>query len=603
MQRKFCVLLRWLLLLITISLSINVFAVEPSLTSPEEQSRQINLDAQQQQRRIETQRQLQEQLQKQSDERTDKHGISPESVLISTEIPENETPCFVINKIELVGDGAADFQFALREVLSKPVVNSAGESKQILGRCFGVIGINAIMSRVQNEILAKGYITTRVLVAPQDLNSGVLQLTVIVGRIGDIRLTPDSGRYISPWLALPLSSGDVLNLRDIEQGLENLKRIPTAEANFQIEPSTNGLPGYSDIVIQHHQRFPARLTLSFDDSGLNSTGKYNGNTTLSLDNVLALSDMFYLNYNHDLGDGDSGRRGNKGYSTHYSIPFGNWLLSANASGHDYYQEVAGASTNYIYSGASQSADIKISRLIYRNSINKTNLSLRGFLRKSFNYIDDTEIEVQRRRTAGWELGFNQVWYLGSATLDYALSYRRGTGAMDALKAPEESFGEGTSRMKMLIGDLNLNIPFSLNAPWGNQPLQYSANWRGQANYTPLTPQDRFSIGNRFTVRGFDGRQTLIADHGWLIRNELVAPIAASGQSLYWGLDYGEVGGQSAEFLIGKYLAGTVLGFRGSFGSERYGVFGYDVFVGKPINKPQGFITHRETAGFNFYVNF
>ena len=48
-------------------------------------------------------------------------------------------------------------------------------------------------------------------------------------------------------------------------------------------------------------------------------------------------------------------------------------------------------------------------------------------------------------------------------------------------------GEGTSRMKMLIGDLNLSVPFSVSAPWGSQALQYTANLRGQANYTPLTP--------------------------------------------------------------------------------------------------------------------
>jgi len=582
---------------------MNVFAVEPSLTSPEEQSKQINLDALQQQRKIETQRLLRQQQENKVDVRDDVSAIRKDSEFISTEIPESESPCFVINKIELVGDSAAEFQFALDAVLSEQSRSKVKDSKKILGRCLGVIGINAIMSRVQNEILAKGYITTRALVAPQDLKTEVLQLTIIAGRVGSIRLTPDSSRYISPWLALPVSVGEILNLRDIEQGLENLKRIPTAEANFHIEPSNNGKPGYSDIVIQYQQRFPARLTLSFDDSGLNSTGKYNGNTTLSIDNVLALSDMLYLNYNHDLGGGDSGRRGNKGYSTYYSIPFGNWLLSTSASSHDYHQEVAGASTNYIYSGASQSADIKLSHLIYRNSINKTNLSLRGFLRKSFNYIDDTEIEVQRRRTAGWEFGFNQAWYLGAATLEYSLAYRRGTGAMDALKAPEQAFGEGTSRMKMLIGDLNLNFPFSLQTPWGNQRLQYSANWRGQANYTPLTPQDRFSIGNRFTVRGFDGAQTLIADHGWLIRNELAAPIAATGQSVYWGLDYGEVGGQSSDFLVGKYLAGTALGFRGGFALNRFGTLGYDIFFAKPLNKPQGFITHSQTAGFSVYLAF
>lgn len=263
--------------------------------------------------------------------------------------------------------------------------------------------------------------------------------------------------------------------------------------------------------------------------------------------------------------------------------------------------MAGASQSYVFSGSSQNAEVKLSCLVYRNSTNKSTVSVKGFFRKSNNFIDDTEVEVQRRRTAGWELGINQSWYLGQNVLDYNLAYRRGTGAQDALAAPEQNFGEGTSRMEMLIGDLSLTVPFAVPMPWGRQALQYSANLRGQANYTPLTPQDRFSIGSRFTVRGFDGQQTLIADHGWLIRNELIAPIAASGQALYWGLDYGEVGGQSSEFLVGKTLAGTVIGLRGNgqaTGLKALSGFNYEVFIGKPINKPKGFVTHDTTAGFN-----
>ncbi|PSD22802.1 hypothetical protein C7E12_22645, partial [Stenotrophomonas maltophilia] len=36
---------------------------------------------------------------------------------------------------------------------------------------------------------------------------------------------------------------------------------------------------------------------------------------------------------------------------------------------------------------------------------------RGWQRESKNYIDDTEIEVQRRRTAGWELGLTHKQFI------------------------------------------------------------------------------------------------------------------------------------------------------------------------------------------------
>lgn len=506
--------------------------------------------------------------------------------------PDNESPCFPISSISLAGEASNRFQFALSEV-------GRGNNTAI-GRCLGAQGINLAISRVQNAIIAQGYVTTRVLAAPQDLNSGELQLTVIPGKVREVRFAEGVTPRATKWNAVPIRQGDILNLRDIEQGLENLKRAPTAEVDIQIEPAEGPdvQPGESDVVIQYQQRFPFRLTFSADDAGFDSTGKYQGGVTLSGDNLLMLNDLFYINYNHDLGGGEPGRRGSEGHTVHYSLPVGYWLFGFTTSDYDYHQVVAGLNQSYVYSGRSRNSDIRASRLVYRNAINKTYLSLRGFFRKSSNFIDDTEIEVQRRRTAGWELGFNQSWYLGQSLLDYSLAYRRGTGAMNALKAPEEAFGEGTSRMEILTADLGFNLPLSVKAPWGEQALRYSANIRGQYNFTPLTPQDRFAIGNRYTVRGFDGHLTLSADNGWFLRNDLSALIGNTGQAVYAGLDYGEVGGQSSDLLLGRQLAGTVLGLRGG-----YRGFSYDMFLGKALKKPRGFETASTAAGFNLNWTF
>ena len=506
--------------------------------------------------------------------------------------PDNESPCFTISKISLIGEAANLFQFALSEVVQ------GGDTA--LGRCLGAQGINLAMSRVQNAIISKGYVTTRILAAPQDLSSGELQLTVIPGKVNQIRFAEGVTPRATKWNAVPIRKGDILNLRDIEQGLENLKRAPTAEADIQITPAEdmNAKPGESDIVIDYRQRFPFRLTLSADDAGFDSTGKYQGGVTLSGDNLLMLNDLFYVNYNHDLGDGEHGKRGSDGHTMHYSLPIGYWLFGFTTSSYDYHQAVAGLNQSYIYSGHSQNSDIKVSRLVYRNAINKTYLSLRGFFRKSSNFIDDTEIEVQRRRTAGWELGFGQNWFLGQSLLDYQLAYRRGTGAMNAIKAPEEAFDEGTSRMEILTLDATFSLPFSVHAPWGRQGLQYIADIRAQSNFTPLTPQDRFAIGNRYTVRGFDGQLTLSADRGWFLRNDFSAWIGESEQAVYVGLDYGEVGGQSSDFLLGKQLAGSVIGMRGAYRN-----LSYDLFLGKALKKPRGFETASTAAGFNLNLSF
>ena len=508
-----------------------------------------------------------------------------------TRLPLDEWPCFPIERILLEGEAAEKFQWALA------AANQAedGWDDVAIGSCLGTRGINLVMRRVQNAIVQRGYVTARVLAEPQDLALGTLKLTLIPGRIRSIRFAPGTNVRATQWNAVPAAPGDLLNLRDIEQALENFKRVPTAEADIQITPAegVDAQPGDSDLVIQWKQGFPFRFSVFADDSGAKATGKYQGGATISLDHLLTLNDQGYASFNHDL-EGDSGQQGTRGITAHYSLPFGYWLLGFTASSNRYHQTVVGVSQDYIYSGESRNSEIKLSRLVYRDAVRKSTLSLSGWKRSSQNYIDDTEVEVQHRRMAGWDLGMAHREFIGTATLDLNAKYRRGTGAMDALPAPEEAFGEGTSRPKIVMADAQLNVPFVV----AEQHLRYTGAWRAQWNQTPLVPQDRFAIGGRYTVRGFDGENLLSADRGWLIRNDLGLALWQTGQELYLGIDYGGVAGQSSETLIGTRLSGGVLGLRGG-----YKGLAYDLFVGQPLGKPDGFNAPATVAGFSCNWSF
>lgn len=283
-------------------------------------------------------------------------------------LPIDESPCFKIERILLGGDAAEKFQWALAAANRA----EAGTDDAAIGRCLGSRGINLVMKRVQNAIVSRGYVTTRVLAEPQDLNAGTLGLTLIPGRIRGIRFAAGTDARATQWNAVPVRPGDPLNLRDIEQALENFKRVPTAEADIQITPAEglDARPGDSDLVISWKQGFPFRLSVSADDSGTKATGKYQGAVILSYDNLWSLNDLLYFSFNHDLGGGDPGRRGTRGYTAHYSLPFGYWLLGFTASSNRYYQSVAGANQTYLYSGESRNGDIRLSRLIYRDAVRK-----------------------------------------------------------------------------------------------------------------------------------------------------------------------------------------------------------------------------------------
>lgn len=535
-------------------------------------------------RQQDRERLLREQLDKQPDVRTE----IPEADGQNAKLPVNESPCFRIDSVALVGDAADRFQWALSAAAQ------GGDSAE--GRCLGAQGINLVMRRIQNAIIAKGFVTTRIFAGPQDLMQGELTLTIVPGRIREIRYADGSdGQQVTLNTAVPASAGDILNLRDIEQGLENLKRVPTAEADIQIAPTNSA--GESDLVITRRQALPLRASLSMDDSGSKSSGRYQGAFSLSVDNPLRLNDLFYINAGHSLfGDSNprDSQKGTENYSAYYSVPYGYWLLSFSASQYDYHQTVSGYQADYKYSGKSKNADARLSRILYRDGSRKTTASVRGWMQESKNFIDDAEVEIQRRRTAGWEIGLSHREFIGSAIVDANVSWRQDTGAFNAIPAPEEEFGEGTSRPRILNADLQYNQPFSL----GPLNLRYSNLWRAQWNQTALVPNDRFSIGNRYTVRGFDGEYTLSGERGWFVRNDLGLALGNYNQELYVGMDYGEVDGPSTEWIIGRHLAGAVVGLRGGYKS-----FSYDLFTGWPVSKPDGMPVSSVTYGFNASLSF
>lgn len=359
--------------------------------------------------------------------------LSPASRLGRLAFPQ-EKPCFNIARVELSGQEALPRWLPLQRL-----------ANQAQGQCLGSKGINLLMSTVQNRLVDHGYVTTRVLAPQQDLNSGTLQLKILPGFIRHVKLTPDSGHYVSLFNVFPPREGHLLDLRDIEQGLENLQRLPTVQANMEIVPAEK--PGESDIQLNWQQAKIWRLGASLDDSGSKGTGRYQGGLTLSLDNPLSLSDLFYISGTRALQPGND--KGSKNFTAHYSVPFRYAMLSITANDYDYHQTVAGLNGDYHYRGDSQNLTVQLSRVLHRSGSQKTTLTYDLLTRGSKNYINDTEVEVQRRRTAGWRVGLQHRHFIQQATLDAGISYQRGTRWFGALPAPEESYGDATALSKVI----------------------------------------------------------------------------------------------------------------------------------------------------------
>lgn len=516
----------------------------------------------------------------------------------STDMSDTSSdPCFDINNIYLVGELSEKFGFALTPF-------THGKSA-LLGSCLSVTDINQLVTNVQNRIVEKGYVTTRVLVENQNLKSGNLFLTLIPGRIDqiipiDIRAsrpiyTDNSGNPANFTPAMPMQSGDLLNVRDIEQALENFKRVPTADADFSIAPSSRiSAPGYSDIQVRWQQDKRWRLSANVDDSGQDSTGVYQGNVTLSLDNPTWHNDLLYVSYNHDLDGGNEGSDGSWGYNIGYVLPIDNTQLTITNSGYNYDQTIAGVNQDYVYSGESYNTDVLATQLIHRDNHSKTYLKAGGFAKQQNNYIDDTEVEVQRRRTAGYKLGVGYETVIGKTQWIGDVIYQRGTGAFNAISPPEALFNEGSARAGIVKVDIDVNQPIQI----ADQALNYHATFKGQYATEALVPNERLIVGGRYTVRGFDGERSLSGDHGALFRQELSAYLGDKPHAVYAGIDAGYVkldNDSQDDLLLGNHLIGGVVGVKGYVTPLRTS---YDLFAGYPLKQPDNFSDKEWVTGFS-----
>lgn len=549
----------------------------------------VDADAQ---RRLQQQREAQ---QRQSLEREPDLRLQASASPSAKRLREDESPCFRIDAVDLKGLDGVPWQARLLRAL-----NGRDGDDAPFGRCLGVDSIATLVGRLQDVLVEDGYVTARVLAEPQDLSIGRLTLTVVPGRVHAIRLREGSSPQVRLTNALPTAPGDLLNLRDMEQGLENLQRVPGAQVDIQIEPAAGTAePGYSDLAVSYQGGRQLRWQFSLDDSGRDDTGRYPLAITASLDHALTLNDLFYVTLNREAGwarrridDSPGPHAGTGGHVLHYSLPWGYSLLSLTASRSAYRQVVVGATQTYVYRGTSSNGELKLSRTLWRDGQFKFGAWAKLFGRSSRNYVDDTEVEVQRRRVGGWESGLTLKRQANGASQDAELSFKRGTGAFHSLHAPEEAFGEGESRPRLVQASFSVSAPIQA----AGQTLQLSTEWRAQRALNRLTPQDRFSIGGRYTVRGFDSDTSLAADDGLLWRNEAELPLLqgpSQSLAIYLGIDAGLVGGHGAERLAGRHLVGAVLGSR-----LRITGLSLDVFAGAPIWQPARFPGARTVAGFN-----
>ena len=509
----------------------------------------------------------------------------------STDLPI-ETPCFVINHISI---GSADGVKAV----DRHFGSFASVTDPFLHQCVGAAGLSKIASVLDAKLIDKGYVTTRVSLSKQNLSDGNLNFFLHEGRIADVVMVkPSQAGSEAPsdliddawgtWKnAFPLSKGEILNIRDIEQGVEQMKRLPSQTVDTKIEPGQD--PDTSIVRIERQVgglRERLRGGVSLDNSGSQSLGRALLSANLALDNPAGLNDILSLSGNINAQRPTSTHR-SYGTSLGYNIPWGYHSLNIGVSSSNFAQFVEGTTARFLSHGSSNNFDARWNYLVWRSASTKVGVYAGISTRNAESFLDDVELILQRRRTSTFTAGVTYKRYIGQGSVDFDLGYRIGVpwlGAQEDFSGVDA--GGLTLRPRIVSFSGGLHQPFVLDG----RNIQWSTNVRGQYTKDATLSIDQISIGSVGSVRGFDGDNVLLAESGLIVRNELSTPLAlfaGVNSTVFAGFDFGKVSGPSRATLVGSSLAGLVFGARG----EWHRIL-FDISVGSPVYKPARFRSQR-----------
>ena len=498
--------------------------------------------------------------------------------LPSSSLSADENVRFPITKVVLEND-SGKFYF-LRHI-----------ARDYEGRELALKEINEAVGKMNRELMQRGFSTSRVVIPEQNLSEGTLRLVLQVGRIHSVRFA-DGSDTLYTYNLFPFREGDVLNVRDIEQGLEQAKRLPSQDITVKLLPAQE--PQMTDVLLTVMRSKNVYGTISLDDSGLKDTGKLQLYGNVGVDQIFQRNDILRIGMNLD-GAQDGYAKGTRGHNVSYTIPYGAHTFTLSYQRSKYHQTVESRPYDFISAGDTNISTFSWDYVLHRSSSMKTSMDIRLKKRNSHSFINDVELPIQAMHQTSLEVGYAERLYIDRDTLYFRIAHRFGLGWLGAQE--EKTYPDAPkTRYRLWLVDVDYVHPFT----FGHRPATFTTSLHGQwtMNEQRLYGVDMISMGGRYTVRGFDGEVTLMGTNGWYLRNEFATKFPKQTAELYLGLDVGAVYGYGADLYNGHVLAGAALGIRGTIHD-----ISYDVFVAAPIEKPKGFHTPDATCGFSLGLRF
>lgn len=391
--------------------------------------------------------------------------------------------------------------------------------------CMGLSSINEILRALTLLYLERGYIGSRPYLRTAPTENEPLDILIIEGFVEAIELT-DQQLPLSLSSAFPDLLGNPLQLRALEQGMDQLNRLRAFDLDAVIEPGE--LTGGSRVQISPRSRPPrASFSALMDDRGNEATGRQRFNLGVSFDSPTQLNDYLHLTATRSTAsrDGYSQQQG-----AYYNVPYGPWLLGLNASQSRYRAPLP---RGQLYNESrTRLYGLNLERTLWRNGRTLLSGNIRLSSKSISSGLGQRSLAVQRTQLTVAEMGVGGLWFV-NGLWSASLSYAQGIAGLGADSAPATSRAPQPRFRK-----LRSTLGHSRSGQVAGQSWRLNSQLEIQYSPDPLPSLEHLLLTDHYAVRGF--RQTSVSSSsGALWRNTISLPRPLPGGlalTPYLGLD-------------------------------------------------------------------
>jgi hemolysin activation/secretion protein len=463
--------------------------------------------------------------------------------------------CFTIKQIKL--EGATLLSAKVQQRLLRPFV----------GRCLTLYGINNVVREVTNYYISLGYVTTRAYLGAQNLSQGVLVVQVFEGKLQRLNIRENQQGRVGLKNAFLGLQGNTLNIFDLEQGLDQINRLPSQTATMQIRPGKGVGESIVDVDVKRGKQLG--VTAAVDNSGLPKTGRGLFNLTATMDDLFDMYDAWSFTYKQDMED-QSKQKMNRTLAAQGSVPLGYWLVRGFATEFEYgllgTSELGfpGAST-----GKSRAYTLELERVLHRNGYGKTTLAGGLTAKEVLSYFADSLQQDQSRKLTIGTVRLGNLHRLSRGVLSSALTYNKGLTMLGALRDQQLTANTPRAQFENWQADAEYFQPLRVAAQSYDLDVRAHGQWAPHEMYST----EQLSIGGQYTVRGFLA-DSIIGDTGAYMRSELVwhvpSDIAVQANpfqqlDLFVGLDAGWIHKDMDDETERGSVSGMAMGIRAKTG--------------------------------------